>query len=132
MKPGVRELLERLGEIGLPCAVATSTRTTSAETLLDGAGLLELVRTVTGGDRVVRGKPDPEIYHRAAATLGIEARDAVAFEDSDPGTRAAVASGARTVQVPDIRAPSDAVRALGHTVAPDLLAGARAVGLLAD
>ena len=130
VRPGARELLERLAARGVPCAVATSTARAEAEAHLRAAGLRELVVSVTGGDEVLNPKPDPEIYHRAAATLGIGAHEAVAFEDSDPGTRAAIASGARTVQVPDLVRPSTGVLALGHVVAPDLLSGARRVGLL--
>ena len=129
LKAGARELLERLHERGLPCAVATSTRRAHAEELLRGAGLRELLVSVTGGDDVRRAKPDPEIYHRAAATLGLRASETAAFEDSNPGTRAAVASGARTVQVPDLVEPTPEVLALGHAVAPDLLEAARRVGL---
>jgi len=73
---------------------------------------------------------DASLYHRAADSLGVEAHLCCAFEDSDPGTRAAVASGARVVQVPDLVQPSDAVRALGHVIAPDVLSGALRIGLL--
>ena len=130
VRPNVVELLTLLRERGTPCAVATSSRRASAETALSGANLRGFFRTVTGGDDVVNAKPDPEIYVRAAASRGIEPRDAVVFEDSEPGTRAAVASGATAVQVPDLVPPSAALLALGHVVAPDVLAGAHRVGLV--
>jgi hypothetical protein len=44
--------------------------------------------------------------------------------------RAAVAARLQTVQVPDIVQPSGALRSLGHHVAPDLIAGARHLGLI--
>ena len=130
VRRNVVELLTLLRGRGTPCAVATSSRRASAEAALSEANLRGFFRTVTGGDDVVNAKPDPEIYVRAAASLGIEPRDAVAFEDSGPGTRAAVASGATVVQVPDLVAPSAALLVLGHVVAPDVLAGARRVGLV--
>ena len=130
VRPGVVALLERLAARDLPCAVATSTRRAEAMGYLERADLARFFRTVTGGDDVVEPKPDPEIYRRAAASLGADARDCCAFEDSEPGTRAAIASGATVVQVPDLVPPSDALRALGHVIAPDILTGARQVRLV--
>ena len=65
-----------------------------------------------------------------AALLGVNAVDCVAFEDSETGTRAALASGARTIQVPDLIPPSDDLAKLGHVIAPSLLEGALEIGLI--
>lgn len=130
LKAGAAALLQRLSDQAYPLAVATSTETTQALALLEKAGVLHHFTCVIGGDKVTRHKPDPEIYHQATQHLGVAAEHCVAFEDSDTGTRAAIASGARTVQVPDLLAPSDEVRALGHLIAPNLIAGAIAVGLI--
>ena len=51
-------------------------------------------------EQVERPKPDPDIYHRACAMLGLEASRCVIFEDSNPGMRAAIASGARAIMIP--------------------------------
>lgn len=131
LKDGVQALLQQLQDQGLPCAVATSTQTAKAREHLEIAGILPYFKTVTGGEQVQHGKPAPDIYHAAAASLGVKARDCAAFEDSDPGTNAAYASGARTVQVPDINTPAPEMRKLGHTIAPDILQGARMIGLIA-
>jgi len=130
VRPTVVELLERLRERDIPCAVATSTHRAVAADLLERSALAPFFRTLTGGDQVVEPKPAPEIYFVAAASLGIDARSACAFEDSGPGTRAAVASGATVVQVPDMTVPDEEIRALGHLIAADVLSGARAVGLV--
>ena len=131
LKPTVRELLETLRRQGTPCAVATSSRRSHAIDLLSQVGLIEFFVSVTGGDQVIRPKPNPEIYQLAAKSLGIEPVNAAAFEDSDPGTRAAIASGATVVQVPDLVQPSSTLALLGHCIAPDVLSGARSVGLVA-
>jgi beta-phosphoglucomutase-like phosphatase (HAD superfamily) len=110
--------------------VATSTQTEKAQGHLQKSGLLDFFHSVTGGDQVVNAKPAPDIYIKAAKTLGLSAVDCVAFEDSDPGTRAAVASGAVVVQVPDLLVPSDEVRALNHFIAPSILNGATRIGLI--
>ena len=132
VKPGVIDLLEQLTRLGLPCAVATSTRTTRAKEHLKTSGIDHYFQSVTGGDQVTLGKPNPEIYHAAAASISLSASDCAAFEDSDPGTSAAVASGAITVQVPDINAPAPEMLTLGHTIAPSILQGARMIRLIGE
>ena len=128
-KSGALSLLQSLQAAGVPTGVVTSTRTTRADHHLTQAGLRPFLAHIIGGDQVTTGKPDPEGYRAMAAHLGYAPQDCAAFEDSDTGTRAAVASGARVVQVPDLVQPSDMVRALGHHIAPDLLSGARWLGL---
>ena len=130
LKSGAQELLSLLQSAGIPRVVATSTRTQHALHHLQKAGIYDLVTHVVGGDQVSLGKPKPEIYLKAAATAGFDAQDCAAFEDSDPGTLAAVRSGATTVQVPDLKPPSQKTLALGHVVAHDLLTGAEKIGLI--
>ncbi len=86
---------------GLPedrWAVVTSAGRRLAERRLDAAGVPRPAVLVTADD-VTRPKPDPEGYLLAARLLGVAADACVAFEDSEAGVRAAVASGARTVVV---------------------------------
>ena len=62
--------------------------------------------------------------------LGQRPQDCAAFEDSNTGIRAAIASGARAVQIPDLVPPTDEIRAFGHHIANDLLSGAKQAGLI--
>ncbi|MBL1434577.1 MAG: HAD family phosphatase [Rhodobacteraceae bacterium] len=130
VKAGVVELLEALKTQGTPCAVATSTQSDLAEGHLQRAGLRGYFKAVIGGDQVTLGKPAPEIYLKAAETLGVSAAACAAFEDSDPGTLAAIASRATVVQVPDVNAPSAALLAKGHVIADNVLDGAMTIGLI--
>lgn len=130
LKDGVVELLENITAKGIPCAVATSTNTDIAQKHLKMAGIVQYFQTITGGGQVKHGKPAPDIYHLSAASIGVQAQDCAAFEDSDPGTTAAIASGARTVQVPDINDPEKPMRDMGHVIAPTLLKGAQMIGLI--
>jgi HAD superfamily hydrolase (TIGR01509 family) len=125
VKAGAVELLERSGELALPVALATSTRTQLARHKLRLAGLDDYFDVVIGGDAVSRGKPDPEPYLTASRALGQAPRACWAIEDSDNGVRSAHAAGLFVIQVPDLVAPSPALRALGHPVVADLHAVAR-------
>ncbi len=130
LKSGVVELLDALQRQRIPCAVATSTRTESALRHLKNANLLRYFGCVIGGDKVVSGKPKPDIYHMAAKTIEVSASDCVAFEDSDLGALAAIRSGAVTVQVPDLKPSGLDVDIHGHVIATSLLDGARKTGLI--
>jgi len=130
LRETVRETLQRVAEAKIPCAVATSTRTSFAIDHLERAGIAGFFDVVIGGEQVSKGKPAPEIYLRAAEALGVDVTKCAAFEDSNTGIRAAVASGALAVQIPDMVAPTDEVRALGHSIAPDLISAARHIGLI--
>jgi HAD superfamily hydrolase (TIGR01509 family) len=125
LKPHARTVLDG---IRLPKAVATSSTRPSAERKLAAAGLAAAFRHVVTVDDVTRPKPAPDPFLLAAELLGVDPRACVAFEDSETGARAARAAGMTVVQVPDMQ-PTDGAHA--HHVAGDLLAGARAVGLIA-
>ena len=127
IRPMVREVLAL---IDLPKAVVTSSKRSNALKKLDATGLLHHFEHVVGGDDVANGKPHPEPYQTGARKLGLAAQDCVAFEDSENGTRSAYAAGCRTIQIPDIFAPTEAFMAHGHTIADDLMVGARLAGLI--
>lgn len=130
LKPGARDLLVHLKNTGIPTAVATSTNTPSATAHLTRVGLAGYFDHIVGGNQVTQGKPAPDIYLLAADRLGVSPNNCFAFEDSDPGTRAAVTSGATTIQIPDLKPPAPDIAELGHHIATDLLSGARLVGLM--
>ncbi|WP_299668391.1 HAD family phosphatase [uncultured Ruegeria sp.] len=130
VKPGARAVAEHLLERDIPYIIATSTQTEKAHLYLERAGLSELFQDVVGGDQVTASKPAPDIYLHATARLGHDPATCVAFEDSPNGVRAAHAAGLITVQVPDIVVPDAELRALGHYIACNIIAGAHAVGLM--
>jgi HAD superfamily hydrolase (TIGR01509 family) len=132
VKQGAMQLLKILTAKGYPTVVATSTPTETARLHLRKVDLLPYLGGVVGGDLVVKGKPDPEIYHKAAAHLELDASDCFAFEDSEPGATAAMASGATTIQVPDLIPASATFAKRGHVIASTLLEGAIAVGLISS
>lgn len=102
-RPGARELLLALREQEIPCAMVTmSEQQLAAEVERHlPAGTFELLVT---GDRVARGKPDPEAYQTAFDELSkarLLSKDRViAIEDSLPGVTSARAAGVITLGVP--------------------------------
>ena len=52
---------------------------------------------------VVRGKPDPEPYERAATLMGLQPQQCIAIEDSPTGAQAALAAGTHLIAWPEDR-----------------------------
>ena len=98
-QPGVRELIDACRQRGLPKAVASSSLHKWVDLKLAAIGLTGAFDAVLGGDDVSRGKPEPDIYLKAAAALGRPPEQCIAIEDSPIGIAAAVASGAYTIAV---------------------------------
>ena len=129
LMPGVSDLLAHLQAATLPHAVATNSSTQNARRKLTEAGLSHhfAPHHIVGYDAVARAKPAPDVFFEAAARLGVAAADCVAFEDSEAGVIAALAAGMTVVQIPDMQ---PAATSNAHYLAPSLLHGARACGLM--
>lgn len=102
--PGVLELLAWAEKYALPMAVASSSPREQIDASLAAAGLEQsLPMRRSGHNDVEHGKPAPDVYHAAAAALGVAAGKAWAFEDSPTGMASARASGAFTIGLPDAK-----------------------------
>ena len=120
LKPGAREVLERVRRLAIPCALATSTWDPEASDRLASVGLDRFFTAKVTGDRVSKGKPDPEPYQTATDLLGVDPTHAWALEDSAHGVRSALGAGLRVFQIPDLVPPDPSTLALGHTVLDSL------------
>ena len=120
-RPGVRELIERLRQLGLRLGVASSSNRAWVAATLESLGLADQFDTVVSGDDVTHGKPDPEIYLLTAQRLGAPPARCVAIEDSPNGVTSAHAAG---MTVLGVRTP--------YTAHLQLTGAARIVDSLAD
>jgi HAD superfamily hydrolase (TIGR01509 family) len=119
--PGLPELHEEIERLGLPWAVATSSRRAYAEGILAQLGLAERCLAIAAGDEVTQGKPAPDLYLLAAERLNITPAQCLALEDSVPGAQAAVAAGMVVGVVPG-----------GHNTADDFAFTHHVFGSLAE
>src|SRR6266849_9747836 len=90
--PGALELLQALPQDRW--AIATSCSRRLAEVRIRAAELPAPKHLITSTD-VLRGKPDPEPYIKAAKILGLAPADCIVIEDAPAGIRAGKAAGAR-------------------------------------
>ena len=102
LRPGVAEYLADAERLGLRTAIVSS----SSREWIDRH--LRRLERVYGWDAIVtadgdraRAKPSPVLYLEALARVGVGAAQAIAFEDSPNGVRAARAAGIYTVAVPN-------------------------------
>lgn len=97
--PGVVEWLARLREAGVPSAVASSTHRLNIDAVLARIGLQDAFRAIVSAEDVVHGKPNPEVFLKAAEKLELSAARCVVFEDAHVGIEAAHAAGMKVVAV---------------------------------
>jgi len=101
--PSTKRTLERLRDMKVRLAIATSSVSASARPFLDRHGLTPFFDGIVTGDEIERGKPDPDIYLRAAKKLGIGADACLVIEDALSGIAAGKAAGMRVAAIPDRR-----------------------------
>jgi HAD superfamily hydrolase (TIGR01509 family) len=97
--PGVRPWLERLRDAGVPCSVGTSTHLANIEVSMAKTGLAPFFRGVITSENVQLGKPNPEVFIKAALLIRRDPEKCVVFEDSFAGLKAARNGGMKAVGV---------------------------------
>ena len=120
LKPGALALLDTLDSLGLPRAIATSSRHETAREHLIEHALVHRFHTVVAQGDYAASKPAPDPYLLAAERLGVPPAVCLALEDSHNGVRSASSAGMMTVMVPDLLPPTLEIRALCVFVATDL------------
>ena len=95
LKPleGLLDLLDWAEGSGIKIALVTNAPRLNADHMLEVLGLAGRFKVEITIEEVARGKPDPLPYLTAIERLGISAGEAIAFEDSPSGMRAAKAAG---------------------------------------
>lgn len=120
VKQGLYELLDRLDQMEIPYAVATSSRRERTEFQLEQIGVLHRLRGLVTGDMVEHGKPAPDIFQKAAETLDLPPAECMVLEDSPHGILAAHRAGCLPVMVPDLKAPDPETERLLYAKATSL------------
>jgi HAD superfamily hydrolase (TIGR01509 family) len=96
--PGVQAIVAGLGE-RMPLAVASNAPLEIVIGVLERLGVLDAFEAVVSAEETAAHKPAPDVYLEACRRLDVCPSDAVAFEDSDLGARAARSAGMLVVGV---------------------------------
>lgn len=99
--PGVKEYITDATRLGLKLGVASSSSRDWVVGHLSRLELLSYFHCIKCADDVKRTKSDPALYLSALDELGLQANQAIAFEDSPNGILAAKRAGLFCVAVPN-------------------------------
>lgn len=97
--PGLVNFLKMLKAHGIKTAVGTSAPVENLDFVMDALELRPFFDVLLHEKLVTRPKPDPEIYQKAMAMLGVTPEESIVFEDSMTGVKAGRAAGARVIGV---------------------------------
>ncbi|MHA8051485.1 HAD family hydrolase [Aquirufa sp. ROCK-SH2] len=96
---GLITFLDQLKSEHILCALATSAGQGNIDFIVDGLGIRDYFQVIVGGGEVKKGKPDPEIYLKAADKLGVKYSECWVIEDSLQGIKSGQSAGMNVVGI---------------------------------
>lgn len=104
--PGVVELIRKLKDDGFSLAVASSSLKEDIMENMETFGITDCFDAFVSGSECKNGKPDPEIFLKAAAAIVKKPEECIVIEDSQAGVQAAKSAGMKCIGY----APEDAIK----------------------
>jgi beta-phosphoglucomutase len=97
--PGIQELLDELKREGIKLAVASASR--NAPFILESLGVSEYFEAIVDAGALERGKPDPEVFLKAAEALGVLPKNCIGIEDAFSGLQAVRSANMTAIGIGD-------------------------------
>ncbi|MBQ8697186.1 MAG: HAD family phosphatase [Clostridia bacterium] len=132
LKAGLLHLLDYLRQNNIRFTVATSSNEPTARRYFESAGISGYFGEIMSGEKVERGKPDPQIYLRAAELLGVAADECVVLEDSLYGIESAYLAGMTPIMIPDLVEPTEGAKKMAYRVLGDLWEAKNVIEMLTE
>ncbi|MBO9612241.1 MAG: beta-phosphoglucomutase [Dyadobacter sp.] len=95
--PGVRRFLDELKQNGIRSGLGSASK--NAKVILERIDMLHYFDTIVDGNRITKGKPDPQVFLMGAADLNVAPVHCAVFEDAVAGIESAKAAGMLAVGV---------------------------------
>ena len=96
---GLENFLAELKSNGVKMAMATSATVEDIDFILNKVPIRDDFNEIVNSSMVIRPKPDPQIFLKAAELLDVPPERCVVFEDSLAGIKAANAAGMKVVGI---------------------------------
>lgn len=100
-KPGAREFMKTLQEKGVPFALATATDRDQVELAMRRLGILDDFHCILTSGEVGNSKDEPDIYLKAAESMGTVPANTWVFEDAIHAAQTAKRAGFKLVGIYD-------------------------------
>ena len=120
IKPGVKELVAYLKKVNIKLAIASSSSLDLINEYLELAKMNNVFDYVIGGDAVIHGKPDPELFLKVLAHFELTSDQALVLEDSTNGIMASHRANIPVICVPDLVVNGPEILALTYKTLPSL------------
>jgi beta-phosphoglucomutase len=104
---GLTGFLESVQRSGIPRAIATSAPRANVDFTLTRTGLGHYFATILDDSFVTQGKPNPEVYLKAATALRFDPGRCIVFEDSLAGVEAGRNAGCKVVGITTTHTPAE-------------------------
>jgi len=114
---GLLPFLQNLERYGIQRAIATSAPRDNVDFTLDKTGIRPFFPIILDESHVEKGKPDPDIYLKTAAAVGLPPSQCIVLEDSLSGVESGLAAGCKVVAVSTTHTKEELQTA--HLVIPD-------------
>ena len=96
---GLENFLTEMKDAGIKMAMASSATMEDINFILNKIPIRQDFEVIIDGSRVTKGKPNPQIFLKAAEELKADPANCVVFEDSLAGIKAANAAGMKVVAI---------------------------------
>ncbi len=94
---GLVSLLESAKSQGIKCAIGSSACRSNVEFTMDVTSIRPMIDAWCCEDDVREGKPNPEVYIKTAARMGLKPEECIVFEDATAGITAGKRAGCHVV-----------------------------------
>ncbi|GAB4044193.1 beta-phosphoglucomutase [Spirosoma litoris] len=107
--PGVPAFFAQVRQAGLLTALGSVSK--NAPMILERIGMSDAFDAIIDGTKISKGKPDPEVFTKGAAELGVSPAECVVFEDAVAGVEAGKRGGMFVVGLgsPEVLTQADLV-----------------------
>lgn len=95
--PGLDNLLEAAAQNGISMAIGSAANRFNIDFVLDNLNLRSYFGAIVSAEDVIESKPNPEVFLKGAALLGVAPESCIVFEDVPKGAEAALNAGMKVI-----------------------------------
>ncbi len=104
--PKAQQVIQEIKDLGYKVALGSASK--NASEILNRIGLFDDFDVIVDGTHVSKAKPDPEVFLKAAAQMGVQPQNCLVFEDAVAGIEAAKNAGMIAIGIGDQKTLSQA------------------------